>query len=147
MAVGVGAIAGILAVGAVFAINDDQKDTRDDVPGGQPTAPADDLVSQPAPIVDAGIDVAESYPPQYILGVKSAQPDGCHKFEGHEVVRDGNSITVTVTNTVPADLTVVLCTMQYSETDTSINLGSDFESGETYTVVINGEKTVEFVAQ
>jgi len=107
--------------------------------------PADELVEVAAPIVSVEVASLDSSAPQYVAHVISAQPDGCHKFARFEVELDGSTITVTVLNTRPADLTVVLCAAQYSETTSDISLGT-LESGTEYTLDVNGE-TQTFVAE
>lgn len=152
MAVGAIAIAGAIAVGAFLAMdNDASASDKDKDPGtGSPTLPVDgeiETVKVPAPILEADVNTAESFPPQYFLRVVSEQSDGCHEFAGYTVTRDGNKVIVDVQNTRPADMTVVLCLMIYKTTESNIALGSDFEPGETYEVIINGEKVTEFEAQ
>ncbi len=92
-----------------------------------------------AEIADVTIVVAESWPPQYFVHVTSVQPDACHQFAGYSEEREGDAITITVLNSVPADLATYACAMMISMTKTSIPLGSDFTSGRTYTVTVNGE--------
>jgi len=41
----------------------------------------------------------------------------------------------------------VACTQIYGTKETTIALGRDFTRGTTYTVVINGERTLTFVGQ
>ena len=103
-------------------------------------------VRVPAPIVDARIRIAESWPPQYFVDIVAGQPDGCHAFGDHGVERAADRITITVWNTVPEDLAVRACTAIYGETRTVVPLGSDFASGTVYTVQINA-LTLTFVAQ
>jgi hypothetical protein len=103
------------------------------------------MVTVPAPIESVRIIVAESFPPQYFLLVKSGLPNGCIRFDGYEVVREGDTIRVTVTNLEPADRNTV-CTEMYGTVDSNIPLGSDFEPGKTYTVLVN-DVTEVFVAQ
>lgn len=149
------AIVGTLVMAAaVMAGSDDDKDTgtpAGDLPpdsDGNPL-PDDtiDLVEELAPIETVDLAVAESYPVQYILTVVSGQPHGCYQFDGYDVQRDGNKVIVTVNNNVPADLSAMLCMQVYNTTESTINLGSDFESGETYVIEVNGEVAEEFVAQ
>ena len=147
IAVGAVVLAAALSIGAAFAMNGDDDEPNDDQGGGLPTAPGDDLVVVPAPIDTVDVVVGESAPPQYFLRVVSIQQDGCRDFDGYEVTRDGNRILVDVTNKQPEDMSVVLCLMIYKTTESNIALGSDFEAGETYEVIVNGEKMQEFVAQ
>ena len=41
----------------------------------------------------------------------------------------------------------VMCTTDYPVVETTVPLGSDFEPGTEYTVVVNSDTVVEFVAQ
>jgi hypothetical protein len=116
-------------------------------PTATPTLPGPDVVEELAPIVRLDFAIAESFPPQYFLAVTSAQPDGCAKFFRYEVTRDDSTtVRVAVYNTVPRDRAVVLCTAIYGETTSNVALGSDFQSGMSYTVEVNDQK-LEFVAQ
>ena len=118
--------------------------------GGLPQPAPDDGLSEPAtvavlaPIDDLEIIIAESFPPQYFLRIVSGLPNACHKFNGYVVERAGKSIEVTVTNTMPAE--VRACAEVYGMVETNVALGTDFESGESYTVSVNGV-TESFEAQ
>jgi hypothetical protein len=98
-----------------------------------------------APIESVEILILESYPVQYRLKVVSGLPNGCTEFGGYQVDRDGEPIRVEMVNWKPADESTA-CTQEYRTVDTHIHLGSDFQSGETYTVEVNGT-IVTFIAQ
>ena len=103
------------------------------------TGPVDrDMVGVPAPILSAEVLVAESFPVQYFLEIESALRNGCVEFDGYEVQRVGESITVTVTNLEPADKGIA-CTERYRTVTTTIRLGNglDFDPATTYTVLVN----------
>ena len=105
------------------------------------------MVKVPAPIESVEIIVAESFPPQYFAHVISGMPNGCVEFYGYEEARDGNTITVTVTNLEPAPSNNTLaCAAIYLTHETGVALGKDFEPGETYTVKVN-DVVETFVAQ
>ncbi|MCH7786621.1 MAG: PKD domain-containing protein, partial [Chloroflexi bacterium] len=104
-----------------------------------------DTIEVLAPIESVVIDIAESFPPQYFLRIGSAQPNGCAKFNDIEVTRDGDTIRVKVTNLIPAAPNVI-CTQVYSVVENSVALGSDFEPGVKYTVIVN-DVTETFAAQ
>ncbi|MBX5461226.1 MAG: hypothetical protein IRZ28_09060 [Steroidobacteraceae bacterium] len=108
--------------------------------------PSGDRKEVLAPIESAEVIVRESAPPQYALRVVSGLPSGCAKFSRIEHKRQDAVIDVTVWNTVPARDDVV-CTMIYGTSDNTVTLGSDFESGRTYEVHINGEPRTQFTAQ
>ena len=116
----------------------------DPSPSATPGAETE-LVEEAAPIVSAEIVSLDSAPPQYVVHVVAAQPDGCYKFARFEVEQDGVTINVTVLNTRPADMTVVLCLAQYGETTSDVPLG-ELEAGTEYTLNVNGE-TQTFVAE
>ena len=99
----------------------------------------------PAPIDGVEIVVAESFPPQYFLNVKSGLPNGCARFDGYTVNRDADTITVQVTNLLPASKDP-MCTMIYGTVETNIALGIDFEPGRMYTVHVN-DFTKTFVGE
>jgi hypothetical protein len=147
------ALLGVFAVAAVAMAGGNDDEPSDS--GGLPVVPGEpdvddawDVVQEPAPIESVGdVVVGESDPEQYFLSIVSAQPNGCHQFDGHTVERAGKRVIVTVNNNVPADLTVVLCTMEFKTTETNVNLGSDFESGESYVIEVNGQVAGEFTAQ
>ena len=103
------------------------------------------MVQVPAPIVSVEILIAESFPPQYFLEVVSGLPNSCAKFAGYRIERMGERITVEIVNWKPADPNVA-CAEVYRTVETSIPLGSDFESDTTYTVDVNGV-TKTFTAQ
>ena len=78
----------------------------------------------------------ESFPLQYFLSVKSGLPNGCAKFDGYTLNRDDDTISVEVTNLMPASQDL-MCTMIYGTVETNIALGIDFKPGHTYTVNVN----------
>ncbi len=108
--------------------------------GGRGGVPTDRKTVQ-APIESVDVLVLESDPPQYVLRVRAGLPSGCAEQYGHEVGRDGDVITVTVLNSMPAGDPP--CTMIYGTYELSISLGSDFRPGVTYTARVN-DKTTTF---
>ena len=87
----------------------------------------------------------ESFPPQYSLAVASGLPNACVTFAGYRLERDGYTIQIEMTNWKPADPQIA-CAQVYGTVETRIALGSDFESGKMYTVVVN-DVTETFLAQ
>ncbi|MCH8271303.1 MAG: hypothetical protein IH985_08870, partial [Planctomycetes bacterium] len=66
-------------------------------PAQRPTpdaAPEPNLVVVAAPIESVEIIVAESFPPQYFLEVKSGLPNGCVRFDEYVVSRSDAEIDV-----------------------------------------------------
>ncbi len=109
-----------------------------------PNVPSDRVIVD-APIDGIEIAVLESFPPQYLVQIKSGLPSGCAEYESAGLVgRDGNTIRIRVTNTMPADDPP--CDMSYRTHESAVNIGSDFTSGVTYTVAVN-DKTKDFTAQ
>ena len=102
-----------------------------------------------SPIESAEIMVLESVPPQYQLRVVSGLPkgSGCSQFNGYEIRRsESNDIEVIVTHHEVADR-MVMCTADFPIVETFVPLGSDFVSGEKYTVRVNSDKVTSFSAQ
>lgn len=93
-----------------------------------------------APIVD--VDAFRTAGGNYRASIVAALPNGCHTYDSHRVERTGNTIHITVWNfVVPGP-----CTFIYTEYDLSVNLGSNFTSGQTYTVIVNNDEVDTFVA-
>ena len=101
-----------------------------------------------SPIESADVVVLESAPAQYELRVVSGMPSGsCSQFNGYEIRRsENNSIDVTITHHEVADPQVI-CTADYPIVETVVPLGSDFEPGEEYTVILNSDTTRSFTAR
>ena len=94
--------------------------------------------------------IVEGDAPRYQLRIVSGLPSsGCSQFNGYEVRRvESNAIDVVVTHHRIADPEVA-CITDFPTFETIVPLGqaSDFESGGEYTVTVNGEKPVSFVAR
>lgn len=108
-------------------------------PGG--TTPVETRQTVPAPIDALDVVIRESMPPQVSLRITAGLPSGCAQQHSHRVTRAGNTFTVTVLNSMPTGNPV--CTMIYGMYDLTIDLGSDFAPGTTYTVQVN-DKTTTF---
>lgn len=98
----------------------------------------------PAPIDGLEVRTLEASPPQYLLNVRAGLPSGCAERNRHELRREAATITVTVLNWMPTGNPP--CTMIYGSYELNINLGSDFQRGATYSVIVNDKRTT-FVAQ
>jgi len=97
-----------------------------------------------APVEDLSLVIRESYPPQYVLQVTSALPNGCAAFEGYTIDRQGSTISIEVWNSMSTQS--VSCIMLYGYLPLSIELGTDFSSGQHVTVNVNG-RVLGFTAQ
>ena len=101
-----------------------------------------------SPIEGAEIVASGGTPLGYELRVVSAMPTGssCSQFNGYEIRRaESKRIDVLITHHQVADPDVV-CTADYPVVETTVPLGADFEPGVEYTVVVNADTTVAFVA-
>jgi hypothetical protein len=76
--------------------------------------------------------------------VVSGLPSGCVSFAGYTAERDGSTIRIEISNFAPAG--DAICTMIYGMHEIVVDLGTDFDSGETYTVNVNGQ-ALTFTAQ
>ncbi len=114
-------------------------------PPDVPVSPSD-RVRALAPVERVEVRVAESFPPQYFVGIVSRQANSCVSFDSVDVRRDGSTVHVQVWNLVPRDTSGLLCAQVVSTTEHNVALGTEFVQGETYTVLVNGV-TETFVAQ
>lgn len=108
-----------------------------------------DWVLKESPIQGAELIILESFPPQYRMKVTYTLPKGssCSRFNGYDVERPmANTIEVSVTHFEVAEDNVP-CTRDLPVGETNVSLGINFESGEEYTVIINGQVTKTFKAQ
>jgi|GEM_PF-213124 len=148
---------GLLVVAAVACNNtvpaaspNDTVSSDDPTPTATPIGPRTSslgvIVDVPAPIDSVTITIAESFPPQYFVKIVSGLPNGCTLYKGFEMDRNNEVITINVTNVVPEPGQLIACTEIYGSHEENINLGSGFEGGTTYTVVVNNV-TETFVAQ
>ena len=103
------------------------------------------LIQVQAPIESVDILVMESFPPQYGLVVALGLPNGCVSFAGYRLESNGDAIRVEIVNWKPADPEIA-CPATYEIVDTRVPLGINFESGRTYTALVN-DVTKTFVAQ
>jgi len=88
-----------------------------------------------APIHEVQISVAETFPEQIFVHITGGLADSCTSFHDLNTERSGNTIEIEVTTERPRD---AVCAQVYSYFEENINLGSDFTSGQTYTVDVNG---------
>lgn len=96
-----------------------------------------------APIHEVKVNIAESYPPQVFVYIKGGLNDACTTFHQLTVERSGNTIYIEVATQRPKG---AICAQVYGFFEQNVNLGSDFTSGETYTVKVN-DMTTSFVMQ
>jgi inhibitor of cysteine peptidase len=106
-------------------------------PGGQ------QLEIRLAPIHEVRVAIAESFPPQVIVYIQGGLSDGCTTFHELKTERSGNTVNITVTTQRPKG---AVCTQVYGYFEQNVNLGSDFVSGQTYTVNVN-DKITSFVME
>jgi hypothetical protein len=106
-------------------------------------ADVSDIIIRDAPIHEVRIDIAESFPPQVFIYIKGGLADGCTTFNGVTVTRQGNIIDIHVTTARPRE---AICIQVYGFFEKTVGLGSDFTSGESYTINVN-DYTETFVMQ
>ena len=92
-----------------------------------------------APIHEVSISFAESYPIQVFVYIKGGLSDSCTSFHELTTERSGNIITINVTTERTRDKA---CAQVYGFFEKNINLGSDFISGEAYTLIVNDEEYI-----
>ena len=101
-----------------------------------------------SPIERVEVTVSDANPPEYFVQVISRLPLGssCSKFNGYDLSRRGaRIIRVTVTHLEVKE--IMPCTRDLPVAMTEILLGTEFNSGESYKVIVNGEVTNSFVGR
>ena len=91
-----------------------------------------------APIDEVDVRIAESYPPQVFVYILGGLADSCTSFHDLTTKRDGKTINIKVQTIRPKDAE---CAQVYGSFEKNVPLGSDFTSGETYTVKVNDKET------
>lgn len=108
------------------------------------TVPAPDEIDiHRAPIHEVDVYFMESYPIQLGVRIQMSLRSGCTTFHDAIVTREGNEIRIAVTAQEPRGMA---CPAVYIYYDKNLNLGTDFVSGETYTLIVN-DFTTTFVMQ
>jgi hypothetical protein len=109
-------------------------------PGESPPVRGGARIEVRAPIVRVSVRLGEPAAPRpYFADITSALPDGCARFARAELRRAGDVLFIDVFNTRPAG-DEMACTMIYGEQETAVALGSELESGKTYTLDVNGTR-------
>lgn len=116
--------------------------------GVEKTDGSDDTVdseftSQLATIEKVSIASTRSIPAQHLVGVTIMLASGCEEFSSIDYKVDGREVHIEVLTQVPTE--PVPCILMIGYEDQSINIGSDYESGVEYDVIVNGERQGTFV--
>ncbi len=107
-------------------------------PGGEGD---EDMEIRLAPIHEVQVNIAESYPPQVFVFIKGGLPDACTTLHKATIERHENTIDITVSI---KRLKGKIYAQIYSYFEENVALGSDFASGEIYTVNVNEYKPIVF---
>ena len=102
-----------------------------------------------SPVERAEVVTGDGTPSSYALNIVSGMPKGgsCSQFNGYEIQRrEPYRIHVVVTHHEVVDPGVA-CTADYPIVETTVPLGADFEPGREYTVTVNSDVTLTFVAE
>ena len=102
-----------------------------------------------SPIERAEVRSREGMSIEYELLVVSGLSKGssCSQFNGYEIRRsESDTVEVRVTHHEVSD-PMVACTADNPTVETTVPLGSNFEPGVEYTVVVNSDTSEKFVAQ
>ncbi|MCI0804868.1 MAG: hypothetical protein J4N96_10520, partial [Chloroflexi bacterium] len=114
----------------------------EDLPGGSGVGD-DEYSSRSAQIEKVGIASTRSIPAQHLISMTIALGGSCEKFERIDWNVEGREVIVDVTTKVPT--APVPCTLAIIYEDQSVNIGSDYEKGVEYDVIVNGERAGTFV--
>lgn len=103
-----------------------------------PEAGADpNITIKPAVISKVDVRIAESFPPQVFIDIQGVLTDSCTTLNNVDTKRQGTVINITVTTQRPKD---AICAQVISYFSTTVPLGSDFVSGQVYTLRVNGQE-------
>lgn len=102
--------------------------------GCKPSDDGEEIEIRLAPIHEVEVNIAESFPEQIFVYIKGGLADGCTTFNAVETERSGTTIDITVTTQRPRD---AVCIQVYGFFEQNVPLGSQFTSGQTYTVNVN----------
>lgn len=94
----------------------------------------------PAPIHDVKIAVTLSQPQEVLVYIKGGLRNTCTTFSDLNMERTGNVISIKVN---VQTITGQVCGQVYSFFERCVDLGSDFVSGQVYTIKVN-DKTTTF---
>jgi hypothetical protein len=92
----------------------------------------------PAPIHDVKIAVTLSQPQEVLVYIKGGLRNTCTTFSGLNTERNGNAISIKVN---VQTVTGQICGQVYAFFERCVDLGSDFVSGQVYTVTVNDNTT------
>lgn len=106
--------------------------------GCKPPDDGEEIEIRLAPIHEVEVRIAESFPEQIFVYIKGGLADGCTTFNAVETERSGTTIDITVTTQRPRD---AICIQVYGFFEQNVPLGSQFISGQTYTVNVNDATT------
>ena len=106
--------------------------------GCKPSDDGEEIEIRLAPIHEVEVSIAESFPEQIFVYIKGGLADSCTAFHDLKIERIDNTINIEVTTERPKD---AVCAQVYGYCEKNVNHGSDFTSGETYIVDVNGMTT------
>lgn len=102
-----------------------------------------EFTSQLATIEKVSLASTRSIPAQHLVGVTIMLSNGCEEFKSIDYKVDGRQVHIEVLTQVPTAPTP--CTLAIMYEDHSINIGSEYEAGVEYDVIVNGEAQGTFI--
>ena len=101
-----------------------------------------DFTAQAATIENVTIASTRSIPAQHLIGVTIARGGSCETFKSINWRVEGREVHIDVTTQLPT--APVPCTLAIIYEDHSVNIGSKYEKGVEYDVIVNGERQGTF---
>ena len=101
---------------------------------GCSTNPTSTEIVEPIQVDRVEVLILESFPPQATAHVEGILGDGCAALHSQDVVRSGNTVTVTILRRRPADAVCIQIALLYRE---DIRLPGQDPPG-TYLLRVNG---------
>ena len=115
------------------------------LPGSLACSSGDGSELRDAPIESAEVISIDTFPPQYELLLVSQIPGrSCHRPQEPSIERNGTTFEVKVQNLFTG---AEVCTADLGYREWTLRLEGDFEAGTEYSVQVNDEPQLRFVAE
>ncbi len=102
-----------------------------------------EMTTKQATVEKVSMASTRSIPAQHLVGVTILLNSGCEEFHSIDWSVEGREVYVDVLTQVPVE--PVPCILMVSYEDHSINIGSHYEAGVEYDVIVNGERQGTFI--
>jgi hypothetical protein len=109
----------------------------------EPSDEDEEFATKIATIEKVTIASTRSIPAQHLIGVTIMLSNGCEEFNSIDWTVEGREVHIEVLTQIPIE--PVPCTLAIAYEEQSINIGSNYEAGVEYDVIVNGERQGTFM--